>query len=237
MERILKKNKKKKDKKISKAKVVIGIPCWSHLYEGTESSLYSLLSHPNVIGRVKSSGALVYETRNDIVKSAIEQFPDMTHLLFVDSDMTFGQHQLDLLLESKKDIISGVYCKRVYPFEPCFISKEEDYGGLLENLRVPVPKQKPFAVDGFGMGFALISKKVLIRKHWNSDELWFYPTKNKEGIPQGEDYSFCEMVKSQGYKLWVHPACQLGHQTEYIVTLRDWIYTREGTNEQDKPEE
>lgn len=240
MERILKKNKKKKDKKLSKAKIVVGVPCWSHMYESMESSLHSLMSHPSVIGRVKSSGALVYEARNEIVRNALTQFPDMTHLLFIDSDMTFSQECLTYLVEAKKHIISGVTNRRTPPFEPCYLADEESLGSrLIDALKVPVKEQKPFEVDGVGMAFTLIDKKVLLRKHWNTDELWFYPTKDKEGKPKGEDYSFCDEAKDMGYKVWVHPSCIVGHLTEYVISVRDWLQMRQGGGpvEQDKSEE
>ena len=227
MERITKKaNKKNRDKNKKKPiKIVLGITCWSHLYEGTESSLYQLTNHPYIIGRVKSTGALVYEARNEIVKNAIEQFPDMTHLLFIDSDMTFGLDHMLALAESGKDIISGVACRRTPPFEPCYLSLDQasPFNDLLAQLKKPIDKQKPFRVDGVGMAFTLISKKVLVRNHYNKDELWFYPEKDEDGVPKGEDYAFCNMAKKEGFKIWIHPTCQLGHLTEYLVSIRDWL--------------
>lgn len=214
--------KKKKQKK-NNIKIVLGIPTWSHLYEDTESALYSLHNHPYVIGRLKVSGSLVYEARNEIVAQALEKFPDMTHLLFVDSDMTFGVDHMLALAESKKDIIGGVACRRHNPFTPCYQGKE-DYSDLLEQLRKPFDQQKPFKVDGIGMGFTLISRKVL-EKCDNVEgipSLWFYPRAGK-----GEDYSFCELAKKNGFDIWVHPTCQLGHVTEYTVTIRDWIWIQE----------
>jgi len=209
--------KKKQKQKKNNIKIVIGIPVWSHLYDDTESALYTLHGHPYVIGRMKVSGSLVYEARNEIVAQALKNFPDMTHLLFVDSDMTFGVDHMLALAEAKKDIIGGVACNRQHPFRPCYVGKE-DCSDLIEQLQKPFEEQKPFEVDGVGMGFTLISRKVL---EFNKD-LWFYPRDGK-----GEDYSFCDEAKGNGFKVWVHPLCQLGHLSEYTVTIRDWIWVQE----------
>jgi len=220
--------KKKQKKEKNNIKIVIGLPVWSHLCEATESSLYSLHGHPYVIGRMKVSGSLVYEARNEIVAQALEKFPDMTHLLFVDSDMTFGVDHMLLLAESGKDIIGGVACNRHNPWRPCYLNEKEDenFPELLEELKKPYDQQKPYKVKGVGMGFTLISRKAL-EKNSNVDgvpSLWFYPRDGK-----GEDYSFCDLAKENGFDIWVHPSCQLGHLTDYVVTIRDWIYSREGS--------
>jgi len=206
MERITKKNKKakKKDKLKKNIKIVVGITCWSHLYEATESALYHLTSSPYVIGRVKSQGALVYEARNDIIKNAMEQFPDMTHLLFVDSDMTFNVDNLNYLAESGKDIISGVACKRVYPFTPCYHSDEPNHDDLIKQLQKPIKEQKPFEVNGTGMAFTLIDKKVLIKKHWNTDNLWFFPSKDKE-LHKAKTIPSAEWLRNKGIRFgYIH---------------------------------
>ena len=218
--------KKKQKKKKNNIKIVIGLPVWSHLCESTESSLYSLHGHPYVIGRMKVSGSLVYEARNEIVAQALDKFPDMTHLLFVDSDMTFGIDHMLALVEAGKDIIGGVACNRQYPWRPCYLNKEDDdkYPELINELKKPFDEQKPYKVKSVGMGFTLISRKAL-EKNSNVDgvpSLWFYPQDGK-----GEDYSFCELAKKNGFDIWIHPSCQLGHLTDYIVTIRDCIYGQE----------
>ncbi|MCK4783472.1 MAG: hypothetical protein KAV87_06955, partial [Desulfobacteraceae bacterium] len=69
-------------------------------------------------------GALIAQSRNNIAKLAIDN--QCSHLLFIDSDMTFDDDALIKLLKHDRDIISGMAVARCEPFNPVAKIKDKD---------------------------------------------------------------------------------------------------------------
>lgn len=213
-----------------KPKVIVGMIVWDLMESATESCLSHLQHHPNVIGRIVVNNSLIHIGRNDLVRTCFEDSPDFTHLLFVDSDMTFTNDSLTSLLDANKPIISGLATMRQYPFWPAFTPRDgsaRNFTPLLSSLQEETPK--PLEVSGTGMAFTLIKREVLeaTGKNWEKArpefKEWFWFKRNKDGAPLGEDYTFCMRAKSKGYNSWVHPGAVIGHLGKVDYNIGDFI--------------
>merc|ERR1719456_621197 len=40
-----------------------------------------------------------------------------------------------------------------------------------------------------------------------------------------EDYTFCQRARDLGFRVFLHPAVQLGHIGHHPITIRDWFKT------------
>jgi hypothetical protein len=176
-------------------KILVGLPNTGTFPMETVSSLTNL-KNPAEAAYMFISGSLIYKARENIADEMLKH--DFTHLLFVDSDMSFPPDALKKLVSHDKDIVSGRAHKRVANFEPCFYKKCDwkeaiiyhDYPeGLIE-------------VAAVGMAFCLIKREVFEKV----SKPWFNPT-----FDIGEDLAFCMRAQEAGFKIWVDTDLEIGH--------------------------
>jgi hypothetical protein len=128
-----------------------------------------------------------------------------THVLFLDSDMTFPLDVLKRLLAHGKDIVGAVYSRRRAPFGPTGQPMEgaKESGGLLRMKNLPT-------------GCVLITMRVFekLPKPWFSDRV------EGEHI-LGEDFHFCEKATTAGFEIWQDTALsrEVGHIGEKVFKL------------------
>lgn len=154
--------------------------------------------------------SLIYDSRNRIAKQAISCGAD--YLICLDSDMQFATDTITKLindLESGADIVSGLYFKRVAPFNPVVYksikgTKAEHYDDY--------PQNSIFEVDGFGFGCVGMKTEVLYKMALACGN-WFEPLNNL-----GEDLAFCYRAKECGYKLYCDSSIKCGHVGHAVIT-------------------
>lgn len=161
-------------------------------------------------------GSLVYESRNDLAKYAVQSEAD--YVLWLDSDMMFEPELLEKMMatlqEHDLDILSGIYYRRRNPFSPVLMKKlsiAENNFCEYENFNA-YPEDGIFEVEGIGFGCVLIKSDVLmdIKATYND---WFSPFGRV-----GEDLSFCWRARQTGHKIFADPSIQLGHCGQQIIT-------------------
>jgi hypothetical protein len=113
--------------------------------------MYNIQVTAGIIGNV----GFIELARNIFVKKFLEEYPDCTHLFFIDGDLQFESRAFVGLVRSGLPICAGLYRRRQahedYPFKP---AENPDGGGLwfvqdwLQCERVPT-------------GFLCISREVL----------------------------------------------------------------------------
>ena len=148
----------------------------------------------NIIG-----GTLVYIARERIAYAAVRN--EYTHVLWLDSDMTFDDRIVEDLLFCGKEMVCGVFISRRPPYAPCIWSSIEK-----GNFRkVEKFGREPFQVAGCGFAAVLTSVELLKAVH---DEFGtcFTPTTDNS-----EDIAFCERVKKLGREIWCDPGVKPGH--------------------------
>lgn len=187
-------------------RVGIGIPCLSStIHMQTAMSLMQTIStfkHPISIFFVNNT--YLHIARKKLAFEAHER--KMTHLLFVDSDMSFKGDTLGKLMARKKDIIGVNYNHRSLPLMSTVRVRTKD-GKHMQVAEIP---DKLFECDAVATGCMLIDMKVFekIEKPW-----FFY--KDDDVLPIGEDIWFCIQAKKAGFKIWCDPTIPVTHVGEY----------------------
>lgn len=138
---------------------------------------------------------------------------DLDFLLMIDADTVFPEtDSLQKLINLDKDVATGIYYERTYPFRPVIHEFTEDF--TIKNL-ASWPKV-PFKVDSCGAGFLLISRKVIkyfVEKKIKPFEVML------NGINEiaRDDTAFCIRCYQTGLEIWADPSIRLGHIRKDIV--------------------
>lgn len=182
-----------------------------------EASYCAPLFHVKLSAGVMGNGAFIDLARNIFVRRFLTDFPDATHLFFIDADLKFPPEAFIGLIRSGLPIVAGVYPKRQEPEEyPVRWVENPDMGGL-------------WIEDGFLMcdrvptGFLCISRKVIEEMAADAVQLnisgedgpvpqLFYTKLDEENRFVGEDYCFCDdYVKRYGKPIHVWPDIDFVH--------------------------
>lgn len=167
------------------------------------SSLADLLSKPITGVRVDHllvhGGPQVAHQRNMAVKHFLETSND--YLLFVDSDIRFEPRDIDLLLDSNKDIVGARYYgyseARDEPF-PTWKPIEPKESGLIECSHI-------------GTGCILIRRKVLEKMPtpFGFDII--------DGCATTDDVTFCHRATDAGFKVFLNADARVYHMKSRLV--------------------
>jgi hypothetical protein len=201
------------------AKIMLGMPTTKVVNYNTVSSMMGLgsiyLKNTCLI-----DCCLIYNARRIIVEEAIKH--NNTHIFFMDSDMVINSGDLDRLLMHDKDIVSMMAFKRQPPYYPCFYKNVDENGEYLPFYEW----DKNSLIEVVGVGLACCLVKVDIFKKLGSN--CFMPGVN------GEDLSFCERARNEGYKIYVDTSISSGHVESEIITDVNYLMYREHLKEQGK---
>lgn len=151
-------------------------------------------------------GSLLPKNRQGLVLRALGD--GCTHVLFIDSDMTFPACLVDKMLQADKDVL-GINCTgRKLPLR--FMAEDngrqivtdKDSSGLCEVNRV-------------GTGVMMIKAEVFDR----IEKPWFILGYNPDtDLYTGEDYWFCQRCRKAGVSVYIdHDLSKsVGHVGDYI---------------------
>lgn len=158
-------------------------------------------------------GTLVYIARNRLALRAIRD--EYTHVLWLDSDMTFSDSIVEDLLFCGKDMVCGAFVSRRPPYGPCVYTDITDPANMkkVENFGTD-----PFRVDGCGFAAVLTSVSLLDAVQANFGTC-FRPTEQ-----YGEDLAFCDRVKQLGREIWCDPTVRPGHIAHVPVYAGEHLF-------------
>lgn len=196
-----------------KKRILIAVPCMDMVAAPFAQSLATLQKEGECIVSF-IIGSLIYDSRNNLAKQAVSL--DCDYVLWLDSDMTFPADTLVKLLkhaESGKDIVSGIYFRRVAPFTPVIFEKIEklDEHVTWKNYD-NYPKDSVFEIGGCGFGCVLVKKDIFLEMVLNGMP-FFNPM---AGL--GEDIAFCLRAQQLGHKIWCDSTIKCGHIGHLTVT-------------------
>ena len=173
-----------------------------------EASFCAPLYQVKLSAGVMANGAFIELARNIFVKKFLEEFPEATHLFFIDSDLKFPPEAFIGLIRSGLPICAGVYRKRQDPEEyPVRWVENPELGGLwLEDGWL--------MCDRVPTGFLCISRQVIeemvedavkmnIAGQDGPVPMLFYTKLNEENKFMGEDFVFCDDYVAK-YKKPIH---------------------------------
>ena len=158
-------------------------------------------------------GTLVYIARNRLAGRAISL--GYTHVLWLDSDMTFDENILDDLLFCGKDMVCGAFVSRRPPYGPCVYTDITDPANMKKDENFGT---EPFRVDGCGFAAVLTSVSLLDAVQANFGTC-FRPTEQ-----YGEDLAFCDRVKQLGREIWCEPTVRPGHIAHVPVYAGEHLF-------------
>lgn len=147
-------------------------------------------------------GTLLPNLRQGLVKQAMSI--GSSHVLFIDSDMSFPPYTLHQLMRADKDII-GANC--VQRTQDEWTARKD--GHFVSSLNKTGIEQ----VDTLGFGVTLIKMKVFE----TVERPWFNTPYDGEKH-EGEDVSFCRKARDAGFKIFIdHDLSQeIGHVASTI---------------------
>jgi hypothetical protein len=140
-------------------------------------------------------------------------------VLWIDSDIEWRPDDVFRLLDSTKDIISGLY--QLNPSGRVAVNIHDNEGRATVVNKVEfLLHDDPVEVDGVGFGFVAIKSKVfeVVPRPW-----FLIDRARLEGIDfdinVGEDYSFCNNAKKAGFKIWIDPKVKVKHHKETVFAI------------------
>lgn len=197
-------------------KTLIAVPCMDQLPAKFAYSL-AMLRKVGECALTFEIGSLIYTSRNNIAKKAIEM--DADFVFWLDSDMIFAPNTLERLMarmdeDETIDMITGLYFRRVPPFSPVLfdrldIDPHREICFWTEPRAIP---DKPFEVGGCGFGCVLMRTDVIMNVQGRFNQM-FSPVGNV-----GEDLAFCWRARQCGHRIVCDPSIDLGHVGSMTVT-------------------
>lgn len=174
---------------------------------------YTIKNTKHDIDLFTSAGTLIFDQRNNLVKTALEVKAD--YLLFVDADMRFPKDTLLKLMAHDKDIIGVNATTRSEPVKPTAKNIHINDDGSVDWM--PIYSNAMSGIekaDGIGCGVMLIKRKVIE----GMEEPYFYFEQLPGNKLLGEDIYFCVKAKDAGFETWVDHdlSKQIKHIGQYV---------------------
>jgi len=200
-------------------RLAICVPCKDMMHSVFSHNLNSLINYnfqKGIETRVfYNMGTLVVNQRASLVKMAKEWAA--SHILWLDSDMSFPFYTAYKLLSHNKAIVAGNYPTRVLPYKTVAYTKQGDWDSYLRHGPDVNPRKELIEVEGIGMGCMLTDTSVFdkIGKPWFNIA---YDERTDDYL--GEDMDFCIRATANGYKIFVDDVLsrQVSHLGTYAYT-------------------
>lgn len=185
--------------------------------------------------------SLISRARNAAAAEFLDS--DCTHLLFIDSDITFEPEDVLKLISSNKEVIGAPYPKKYLKFENFKKEAPNEIVDFAISGSYKFHTDKILEMDQIATGFLLIKKNVfkeLIstypdleyindvdgygsnRKMWDFFKVGINKTTK---IYESEDWGFCTLWKKMGGKIFARNDIKLGHfgWFEYKGDFNNWL--------------
>jgi hypothetical protein len=188
---------------------------YSHQIPGTDSQ---------AINYKVVEGANIAQNRDWLAHEAMKD-PQMTHMLWVDSDMEFPHDMLHRLLLHNVDIVGANYPTRNQDvhsrkFTASGDGESADYQCITNDSVSGLER-----VSYMGFGALLTSRRVFEETFLNTKEpIWFFMGFDEKTFQHiGEDWIFCARVTAAGFYIYVDHdlSKEIGHVGSYVYTYKD----------------
>lgn len=200
--------------------VTIGTPHNRDISPEYVMSLVNMLGA--LIGKVNVKIKFYQSCLVNVGRNVIGQNLPTDYLLFIDSDIVFPAWGLERLISHNKDIVGGMYFKKLPPHQP-LVYKYKNW----HHESIPNPPSQLFECDGIGTGFLLIKKNVLEAlynpKFARKNGYPFNFIQKPDGNDIGEDLSFCIRARKKGFKVWCDPTIPLKHVGDASYSAQDQL--------------
>ena len=237
------------DSDVSTPTVFVATPMYGGMAAGiytvsmVQLSAIFLRNRVDSVYAVTSSESLVPNARNVLTDQFLES--QATHLMWIDADIGFNAMDIVSMLIADKDIVCGIYPKkevdwaRVAQAVKAGVPPEElsNHAGLfavklLDDSadRVAADSDGLLEIAAGGTGFMLIKRGVFdtlsgVVPEYAPDqtsikEYYATTTDPESGRLITEDYHFCGLARSHGFKIYAAPWVHLRHAGTYVFDRR-----------------
>lgn len=211
-----------------KPRILIAVPALDYVKTDFLICLMGLRTAGASTQLAVARGSLVYNARADLTLKAIQG--GFTHILWLDSDMTFEPDIAVRLLadiEEGRDFVTGLCFKKAIPTMPTILSGVEweqkpngEKDGRVDYF-TDYPADSVFEIAGCGLAACITSVDMLKKAAGHFKGSPFEPL---PGL--GEDYSLCWRLRKMGYRLYCDSRVKVGHIGDFIYD--EDIYKRQG---------
>lgn len=163
-------------------------------------------------------GTYVHTARQEMMMQLVAA--GVTHILWIDTDMSFPPDALVRLLHHQKYVVGINYAKRTLD-PPSFVALkevggDEEYGRFLRTFEEDTGLEE---VEGLGFGMTLMRTVIAGALPHPSEGPWF----GHEWLPKrrnwvGEDIYFCNLLRAAGVPMYVDHdlSKEVGHIGQFI---------------------
>lgn len=197
-------------------RLAICVPCKDLLHSVFSHNLNSLLQYnwqKGIETKVfYNMGTLVCNQRESLVSAARSWAA--THILWLDSDMSFPFYTAYKLLEHKEPIVAANYVRREQPYKTVAYTRLWDWDTSLTHSQEDPLVKELVEVEGVGMGCMLTDIRVFDQQPAPWFEIKWDPESNDY---LGEDFNFCISARKYGYRVMIDDILsrQLHHLGEF----------------------
>lgn len=198
-------------------RLAVCVPCREMLHSVFSHNLHSMLQYnwqKGIETKVFYNMSTLLQTqREHLVKSARSWAA--THILWLDSDMSFPFYTAYKLLDHKEPVVAANYVTRQIPYKTVgYRTLGGDWTDYVNHHKdTPVTKDL-IEVEGVGMGCMLTDITVFDRL----EKPYFPVTWMPEADDYlGEDINFCSAARARGYKIWIDDV--LSRQLNHLGTF------------------
>lgn len=187
----------------SEIRLAVCVPCREMIHAVFSHNLHSMLQYnwqKGVETKVFYNMSTLLQTQRESLVNAARSWA-ATHILWLDSDMSFPFYTAYKLLDHKEAIVGGNYTTRQLPYKTvAYRELGGDWSSYVKhNKEAPLTKEL-IEVEGMGMGCMLTRIDV-----FDALEKPYFPV---TWMPEAEDYlgediNFCKAARDKGYKIFV----------------------------------
>lgn len=227
---------------MSKAKIYFPIICYNHsvlchfMISVMKLQNEALMNNIQIIFDCIYFESLIPRARNAAAAGFLNH-PTATHLLFIDSDISFSPKDVFSMLEKDKEVICGLYPKKgisntkLNHIKKIFDDLPENYEALCTDFASETPINSNFDTLNYAAtGFMLVKKSAFLKikesnpniKYKNDISAYdkygdnfhdFFPCGvNEENKKyESEDYGFSRLWRKSGGEIYVDKSVKLSH--------------------------
>ena len=141
-------------------------------------------------------------------------------IFWIDSDIEWEPVDFIKLYSSDLPIVSGLYQLDTAGSVAVGFPNKHGVPTRVNKIEFLL-HDEPVEVGGVGFGFLAVKTGVfedLPRPWFLIAKIQWEPTRDLK-VNMGEDYSWCELAKANGYKIWLDPTVKVRHHKETVYEI------------------
>lgn len=190
---------------------IVGIPCCETGRSTAFWECVSQLELPNSDWSVKPErGSSIAKNRNVLIQHARQKGVD--YIFFLDDDQLFQPDILRRLLRHEVEVVSGLYCKRLWPNLPLIFDRYEENSGAVVHHPLQQNEKGLKRVPATGAGCLLLRMNI-----FSQIEEPFFTLGQIDKDQWNDDISFFKKLRAAKVPIYIDLEQQVGHIGEMSI--------------------